>query len=249
MSKIEKSEYFTDQKRLKKLNRLIEIKNLTQIEIPTITIINHTQICIPESIKKNLSQGLTNPIGGFSRKKSIFTKFEIFFKEWRQHAEKINMNCFDINRVKSELYLTFENFSNCSTQNNSYILTKYLDDRPFLIITPSDKSKNVNIFYLSDYLKKLDDTFNSDKFKKLRYNPINVDLKKYRTEANKMKPHISVKDERRIMPVEASKSAYGIPKNSKPGVPLRPIVSSLNSICTGAESFLHDLIKPIVADC
>ena len=52
-----------------------------------------------------------------------------------------------------------------------------------------------------------------------------------------MKPHISVKDERRILPVEALKSAYGVPKNAKPGVPLRPIVSSLNSICTGAEAF------------
>ena len=86
-------------------------------------------------------------------------------------------------------------------------------------------------------MKKLDETFNADKFKKLRHNPINVGLKKYRAEANKMKPHISVKDERRIMPVEALKSAYGVPKNAKPGVPLRPIVSSLNSICTGAEAF------------
>jgi hypothetical protein len=249
MSKIEKSEFFTDQKRSKKLNRLIEIKKLTQIETPTVTIINHTQICLPENIKKILSQGLTNPIGGFTNKKSIFTKFEMFFKEWRQHAENVNMNCFDINRVKSELYLTFEKFSNCSTQNNSYILKKFLDDRPFIIITPSDKSKNVTVFYLSDYMKKLDETFNADKFKKLRYNPINVDLKKYRAEANKMKPHISVKDERRIMPVEALKSAYGVPKNAKPGVPLRLIVSSLNCICTGAEAFLHDLIKPIVAEC
>ena len=59
----------------------------------------------------------------------------------------------------------------------------------------------------------------ADKFKKLRYNPINVDLKKFRTEANKMKPYISVKDERRIMPVKALKAANGVPKNSKPGIP------------------------------
>jgi hypothetical protein len=90
----------------------------------------------------------------------------------------------------------------------------------------------------------LDETFSDDKFKKLQYNPINVDLKKYRTEVNKMKPHISVQNERRLMPVEALKTAYGIPKNLKARISLRLIISSFDSICTGAELFLQYLIKP-----
>ena len=46
-SKIETSEFLTDQKRTKKLNRLIKIKKLTLIPTSTVTIYNHTQICSP----------------------------------------------------------------------------------------------------------------------------------------------------------------------------------------------------------
>ena len=40
---------------------------------------------------------------------------------------------------------------------------------------------------------------------------------------------------------ESLKKGYGIPKNHKPGVPLRPIVSSFNSITVGVEQFLQNI--------
>jgi hypothetical protein len=98
-------------------------------------------------------------------------------------------------------------------------------------------------------MSKLDDAFGTDKFKKLKYNPINVDLSNFRKVINTMKPHLTSKDELKVMPTEALKSGYGLPKNHKIRIPLRPIVSSLNSICSGAESYLHNLIAPIVAQC
>ena len=91
--------------------------------------------------------------------------------------------------------------------------------KPFIIITPADKCKSINIFYTSDYINKLDETFTHDKFKKLRYDPVNVDLKKYRRSINKIKPHLSTSDELKIMPVKSLKMAYGLPKNHKPDIP------------------------------
>ena len=67
--------------------------------------------------------------------------------------------------------------------------------------------------------------------------------------ANKLKNHLSDKQGYLINPRESLKRGYGIPKNHKPGIPLRPIVSSLNSITVGGEQFLHDLISPIVKKC
>ena len=57
------------------------------------------------------------------------------------------------------------------------------------------------------------------------------------------------KDEYRTAPMENLKRGFGIPKNHKPGRPLRPIISSINSITVGAEEYLKQLIDPIVKKC
>jgi hypothetical protein len=53
-------------------------------------------------------------------------------------------------------------------------------------------------------------------------------------------------DEYRTAPMENLKRGFGIPKNHKPGRPLRPIISS---ITVGAEEYLKQLIDPIVKKC
>ena len=67
--------------------------------------------------------------------------------------------------------------------------------------------------------------------------------------ANKLKNHLSDKEGYLINPKESLKRGYGIPKNHKPGIPLRPIVSSINSITVSGEQYLHNLIAPIAKKC
>ena len=107
----------------------------------------------------------------------------------------------------------------------------------------------MNLLFHSEYIKKLDETFEKTKFKKLKSNPLNVDLAAYRKVINAIKPHLSNKDEYLLTPTESLKRGYGIPKNTKPNLPLRPIVSSLNSITNGGEKYLHKLIAPLVKKC
>ena len=179
----------------------------------------------------------------------ILTKFEEIWSSWKTHAELKKLDIFQINHVKSEFFLAFEQLKNCTTNNESQKLTKFLDDNPHIIITESDKSKNINVMPRTDYLKKLNEIFEPNKFKKLKSKPINVDLANYRTMANKLKNHLSDKEGYLINPKESLKRGYGIPKNHKPGIPLRPIVSSINSITVGGEQYLHNLIAPIVKKC
>ena len=98
-------------------------------------------------------------------------------------------------------------------------------------------------------MRQLDKVFDKEHFLKLKSNPINVDLSNFKKILNTMKPYMTNKDEYRTAPMENLKRGFGIPKNHKPGRPLRPIISSINSITVGAEEYLKQLIDPIVKKC
>ena len=247
-SRIINSEFRDDKNRQIKLNKRIQAKS-NHFEPPKITIHNFTDITLPKEIEKILEKGIHGPVGGYSNKKMILAKFEETWKIWYSEAQKSKLDIFQINHVKSELFLAFEQLKNCSTKNDSQILKKYLDANPHIIITESDKTKNLNILNHTDYVKKLDQIFEKSKFQKLKSNPLNVDLAAYRKVINEIKPNLSNKNEYLLTPTESLKRGYGIPKNTKPNLPLRPIVSSLNSITNGGEKYLHNLIAPIIKKC
>ena len=80
-------------------------------------------------------------------------------------------------------------------------------------------------------------------------NPLEVDLKKYRALVSQLSPHLTKGSKTLVKPEEGLKRGYGIPKLHKSGHPLRPIISSINSITSGAERFLKDLIRPVLEKC
>ena len=124
-----------------------------------------------------MKHGLQNGIGGYNKKTSILAKFEGFFSSWKIHAERKKLDFFQINKIRAELFLQFEKFCNSSTKTEDRtILKTYLEENPDIIIVPVDKSKNLDVFDTKDYLKKLTDIYDPLKFKKLRTNPINVDI-------------------------------------------------------------------------
>ena len=146
--------------------------------------------------------------------------------------------------------MEFEKFCNSTTKTEeAKILKLYLDENPDIIICPVDKSKNLDVFDLKDYTKKLDDVFEPSKFKKLRINPIHQDLESFNKIITNFKQFVSHSDAYKIQPIDAIKRAYGLAKNHKENIPLRPIVSSLNSITSGSEAFLQNLISPITNSC
>ena len=90
-------------------------------------------------------------------------------------------------------------FCNSTTKTEeSKILKQYLDDNPDIIICPVDKSKNLDVFDLKDYTKKLDEVFEPSKFKKLKINPIHVDIESFNKIITNFKQYVSHSDAYKI---------------------------------------------------
>ena len=150
------------------------------------TIYNHTDLLLPTEIQRILEKGINRPIGGYTNKKVILAKFEEIWVIWKKHALEQKLDIFQINHIKSELFLAFEQLKNCSTKTEAQKLKSFLDANPHIIITESDKTKNLNILLHSEYVKKLEKTFEKITFLKLKSNPINVDLAAYRKILNEI---------------------------------------------------------------
>ena len=58
-----------------------------------------------------------------------------------------------------------------------------------------------------------------------------------------MKPYLSKKNQIKLRPINKSKIAYGVLKRHKENHPIRPIISSLNSITSNAEVFLQKILQ------
>ena len=71
---------------------------------------------MPDEIQEILEKGLHGPIRGYNHKKMILTKFEDTWQKWMIEAK---LDIFQINHVKSELFLAFEQLKNCSTKNDT----------------------------------------------------------------------------------------------------------------------------------
>ena len=246
-TKIENAENSNNVKRDDKLKKL---RGDTVTNHATVSIHNFTNTEIPPKIKKCLELGIESPIGGIPRKNSVHAKFEQFFSDWSSHALDQGLDLLKITEVKSLLFLEFLKFTNCTTPNSdTKILRDFLKQNPNLLICPVDKSKDICIYSTETYLHKLDEVFEPTKFTKISTNPLKQDLKNFMAMKVKFSKYLSRSDQLKIKPTQGLKRAYGIPKLHKNDHPVRPIISSLNSITSGAESYLHSLISPILAEC
>ena len=67
-------------------------------------VFNYSTQIVPENILSILKRGILNGVGGYNKKTAILAKFESFFKSWKTHAEKKQINFFKINKVRSEIF-------------------------------------------------------------------------------------------------------------------------------------------------
>ena len=252
MNQIEKSEMYNDSNRTKKLENLrnLHSKNQKNQNFEKVQIHNYSKKEIPTDILDFLSIGLQTGIGGIPNKNLILSKFESFFSVWQKHAINQGLNLIQITEIKSLLFLEFLNFCKCTTdQKNPKKLKKFLAENEDLSICTVDKSKQIAILDKDDYLKKLDNVFEPSKFERLNTNPIKTDLRELKSLISEFGEFLSKSDQRIIDPTQSLKKGFGLLKLHRQGEPLRPIVSSFNSLTSGSEQFLLNLFKPILAKC
>ena len=125
------------------------------------------------------------------------------------------------------------------SKTDSKILSKFLNSNPSVVLVKVDKSKNLVFLNRNEYDEKLENEFPCGKYLKLDKNPLNKDLAKFQKVIRTMEPFISNSDYAKLKPIPALKSAYGLLKmHKKVPYPVRPIVSSLNLLVSGAEGFI-----------
>ena len=237
-------ESITDRKRASKLKILISSS------IPKscpITIHNSSSVTVPSEISEILNHGSNLATGGRPNTFKILSCIESLLKSWTEFAESKNIPALTMNEVKSKLNLEMHNLRKCHSSSKSQkTLTNFLDANPTLRILQVDKSKDLIIMDQSEYLKKLKTQLPPSKFDKIPRNPLYSDLSRCGRFLRKLKPYISKSTLHSIRPTNQLKAAYGICKLHKDGEPLRIIVSSRNSITTGIEAWISEILKKMI---
>ena len=247
-SQIRKNESKTDTRRNRKFN-LLKQKHTSKAE--TITIFNHSDITIPDTVKSALEYGYELAVGGKPRSFNILSSFDQLFRKWQKYARSQQISPFIILDVRSQMYFHARQLCNCFNINRRVkILDDFFNLFPELIIMKVDKSKNVVITSTDNYKAKLTSLLSdSSKFLPIKNNPLAKDLKLFRKLLSTLKMYLNKFTFLRMLPNEQYKKGHGYLKLHKDGFPLRPIVSSTNSLTCGAESFLKKIFGPLVKRC
>ena len=246
-SEVANLELAKDNRRDHALNKLVKTQNF---EVAQISIINQTNIVIPTDVFDILKYGLNNSIGSRTKPLNLLSKFDGMFEHWSKYARTENLTELEILNVRARCFVIYDEMCKCST-NTAYtkIVKKFLDQND-LILAPVDKSKNICLLTKTDYEQKIKDVFSdTSKFsptdsESVSKNPVNI-----RAIIKQLESYVSKSDYYKMLPFEAPKRSYGTVKCHKPNLPLRPIVSSVDSACTGAEKYIQKVLKPLEKLC
>ena len=127
-------------------------------------------------------------------------------------------------------------------------LNELKKDNNRLILT-ADKGVALVVISKVDYIEKAEELLNEETYKKIPEDPtvkqknklINI-LRNIKTEGG-----LSEEVYRRLYPTGAgSPKFYGLPKIHKPGIPLRPIISSIGTVTYKTAKELAKILKPLV---
>ena len=173
------------------------------------------------------------------------------YRKWSAYAKEQKIDPYQMIEVRANLLLMFGQLSKCyTTDKKSKILQTFLKNNPDILLVTIDKSKNMIFIKYLDYIQKLDEVFSDpQKFEKLSQNPLETDIKSFRALVNTMEPYVNLKTYRQIQPCDSIKKSYGVLKMHKIGHPFRPIVSSLNTVTSGAEAYIQNVFKPMISEC
>ena len=156
-----------------------------------------------------------------------------------------------LQKLKDDLIRTYKNHKvgtkNISTEQRQLIKDLAVNDN--IIIKQSDKCKGLVIMDRPDYMTKAKDLLNdTDSFEKLDKNPIpQIEAKTKRnlliTTRSKL-PDNTVKE---LTPGHSRTPVfYGLPKDHKPNVPLRPVISAYGGPTEKTSCLLERILKQLL---
>ena len=134
------------------------------------------------------------------------------------------------------------------TRGEKKAITELKKDKSRMVLT-ADKGVVLVVLNTEDYLKKAEDLLNQNTYRALTSDPTmrlkNKMINLLKT--SKSKGGLSEDLYRRLYPTGAGSSKfYGLPKIHKPGMPLRPIVSSIGGVTYHTSKEVARILKPLV---
>ena len=246
---VAKTEQKNDKKRENKFKKLNLNKSGPDLE--KIKIHNFTNIVIPGYIIDILQYGADNGIGGVQNNIKLLREVEKLVEKWTKYARSIKIDPIVIFETKNSITNLFRPFRNCRVSDNKgKILSKYLNNNEDLCLIKCDKSKDLVFLYKKDYLSKLGNELSPDKYERLSKDPLCKDLKDFKKLLSTLEPYVDKMTLYKIRPIPALKRGYGLLKIHKDQpYPLRPIISSLNSMVSGVEEFILPILEKFLPMC
>ena len=117
------------------------------------------------------------------------------------------------------------------------------------LILTANKVVALVVIDKQEYIKKAEDLLQESSYKKIIDDPTAKQKSKLISILKNIKADGGLKDElyRRLYPTGAgSTKFYGLPKIHKPGIPLRPIISSIGTVTYNTAKELARILKPLV---
>ncbi|XP_054861960.1 uncharacterized protein LOC129347772 [Amphiprion ocellaris] len=139
--------------------------------------------------------------------------------------------------------------SNISAQEKRALTTLQKD--PNITILPADKGRCTVILNTADYHSKVSSLLcDSATYETLKRDPTNTYKLKVVNCLQKLEKSQIIDRALyyKLYPGDAIPCIYGLPKIHKEGAPLRPIVSSINSVTYNIAKYLATILSPLVGD-
>ena len=137
----------------------------------------------------------------------------------------------------------------CNISKKEYQALKELKEDKSRVILTIDKGVSLVIMDRTEYNKKAEELLNTGTYKEISEDPTKKQKNKLISILKNIKAEGGLNEEtyRRLYPTAAVPSKfYGLPKIHKPGIPLRPIVSSIGAATYNTAKELAKILKPLV---
>ena len=245
---VQRQEMRTDRNRRRKLENL---RFFQPKEFESIVLSNWSNVEVPNYISDILKYGSELAIGRSPDDYKILLEIEKLLAKWDSYAEKNGISAMKRFTARGDFIHSFKLLTKCfSSNHDGKKLKQFLNSHPDICLVKVDKSKNLVFLNKSDYEQKLKDEFPVEKYEQLKKDSLQNDLKKFSHILRSMEPFVPQSTFWQMRPIPSLKSAYGLLKMHKAQpYPVRPIVSSLNSITSGAEDYLLPILEKFLPKC
>ena len=240
-----------------KLNSL-QVNKTDRLE-PNKIVLNYSKRKLSEYEINVLSYGLKFSVPPLKiNKNNYLTSFETAYKCLENNLQFLKFD--KVTELKESIKnIALKSFFNYKYDNNKFNFSKRklqilknLSKDPNIIILKSDKSNQVVVMDKVDYINKLNDII-SDRSK---FELINTEIgKQIRLQEKRVTAYllkfkksnvISKEIYDKLHPVGTLPGRlYGLPKTHKNNIPLRPILSAINTPTYNIAKFLVPLIQPL----